>query len=607
MKTLSQTGLGLRMPVTPGKRFLIKHQAQRRYFGVFFGLCFLVVIQIVAYANYLIPANLIPIRGIDSFVYSGFIASLPHHLQNFPNTYYGARLPWVLPGYLLTCVFGPFPGMLLLNLVFSLALGLCAYIWFYFLFGFRYGLLLAVVMISLPEVAYQATNHYVSLACSTYTLASLTCIEASLQRWRTRFQRSRLLCLAGAAIACAIMTNLVLVLFLPALMSYYFLRSRGTSIQEVLVDAGGALAGILATIFIFCLAYLTLTGSLNIFGPAVEYLKAQPAVNPWRPVGFGWIEHAMWLILPVVAAFVAITFLFQKSGASSERSKYLALAVANLIAVASFVCMQLLGGALLSLSYYSCMLLPFCLGALIALIGKISSLEKCSRGMLLSALIAASPAGVLLMSSIFREFVLTKLSISATVCFFAVALTLLAFWRPIRGTALVLLLLVAQSPFVRPNGDGRYYLDVPVLYKDIPERLYDPKPALCAPAQFFTEVVRAHNYIYNATGFRAPCFLIEGQPNDAMLADMGISVLSSYLYMYSMLDFSASDASYNKFLLANRSFLAVLGNSAAWRDQQFQRARELAPGTNFVFDSETLLHYKGRVLSLALYKINRGI
>jgi hypothetical protein len=85
---------------------------------------------------------------------------------------------------------------------------------------------------------------------------------------------------------------------------------------------------------------------------------------------------------------------------------------------------------------------------------------------------------------------------------------------------------------------------------------------------------------------------------------MGISVISSYLYMYSMLNFSEAYASSNKNLLETRRYLAVLGNSAAWRDQQFQRAQELVPGINFVFDSETALHYKGRVLSLALYKIS---
>jgi hypothetical protein len=213
-----------------------------------------------------------------------------------------------------------------------------------------------------------------------------------------------LLCLAGTAIASAIMTNFVIVLFLPALAAYYFVRSRGTSIQELLTDVAGTLAGILGTTLIYCLAYFKLTGFFNIFGPALRYIKGQPNVNPWCPVGFEWIEHALWLVLPAVAAFVAVIFLFKRRAAWSERSKYLALAAANLIAVASFTCMQLLGTPFLSLSYYSCMLLPFCLGTLIALIGNIISLETCNRGMLFGALIAASPAGVLFISWIFREF-----------------------------------------------------------------------------------------------------------------------------------------------------------------------------------------------------------
>src|SRR5271166_3570008 len=99
MSLLLQTGFGTHIP-------LRSCQARRHNFGALFALCFLLAVQIVAYANYLFAT-----KGIDTFVYSGFIASLPHHLQNFPNTYYGARLPWILPGYLLTRIFGTFLGL----------------------------------------------------------------------------------------------------------------------------------------------------------------------------------------------------------------------------------------------------------------------------------------------------------------------------------------------------------------------------------------------------------------------------------------------------------------------------------------------------------------
>jgi hypothetical protein len=42
------------------------------HIGALFALCFLLAVQIVAYANYLFAR-----KGIDTFVYSGFIASLP--------------------------------------------------------------------------------------------------------------------------------------------------------------------------------------------------------------------------------------------------------------------------------------------------------------------------------------------------------------------------------------------------------------------------------------------------------------------------------------------------------------------------------------------------
>jgi len=219
--------------------------------------------------------------------------------------------------------------------------------------------------------------------------------------------------------------------------------------------------------------------------------------------------------------------------------------------------------------------------------------------MLLGSLIAASPVGVLLTSWTFRELLLANRSMVSTICSLAAALTLLTLWRPFRASALVLLLLVAEPAFVQPNGDGRYYLNVPELFKEVPQHLYNLRPAYCAPTDFFYEYLRAHNYICESTQFSAPCFLIESQPNDEILARMGASILSSYLYMYSKLDFTESGASYSKILLETRRYLAVIGNSAVWRDRQFQRLRELVAGINFVFDSETVLHYKDRVLNLA--------
>jgi hypothetical protein len=313
----------------------------------------------------------------------------------------------------------------------------------------------------------------------------------------------------------------------------------------------------------------------------------------------------VWLILPALAALVAIGFLFQRSANWSERSKYLGLASATLFAIASFVCVHFIGTPLLNLSYYTCMLLPFCLGTLTALIGKIGSLQTCNRGMLLGALVAASPLGVLFVSYLFRDLFSINRSMPATLWPIAAVLTIVSFWRPVRATALVLLLLVPESAFVLPNRDGRYILGVPSLFKDVPRRLFTFNSVNMAPAEFFSEYLRAHNYIYNSTGFKAPCFLVESQPNDSNLLYLSTAVLSSYLYGYSMLDFTESRASYNQSLLETRSYLAVIGNDTVWRDQQFQRIRALEPGINIAFDSETILHYKDSAVTLALYKISQ--
>lgn len=48
-----------------------------------------------------------PGAWIDPFVYTGFFHNLTQHLQVFSGTYYGTRLPWILPGYLLNRLLPP--------------------------------------------------------------------------------------------------------------------------------------------------------------------------------------------------------------------------------------------------------------------------------------------------------------------------------------------------------------------------------------------------------------------------------------------------------------------------------------------------------------------
>src|SRR4051794_23944621 len=58
-----------------------------------------------------------PISTIDPWVYTGYFFNLHQHLNVFPNTYYGSRLPWLLLGNAVHSVFAPATATIVLRLL----------------------------------------------------------------------------------------------------------------------------------------------------------------------------------------------------------------------------------------------------------------------------------------------------------------------------------------------------------------------------------------------------------------------------------------------------------------------------------------------------------
>src|SRR3989338_1370627 len=71
-----------------------------------------------------------PTGYIDPWLYLGFIRNLPAYLKLFPDTYYGSRLAWLLPGYIIHRLFPPLVANYVLHLgIYYLVIFSC-----YFLF-----------------------------------------------------------------------------------------------------------------------------------------------------------------------------------------------------------------------------------------------------------------------------------------------------------------------------------------------------------------------------------------------------------------------------------------------------------------------------------------
>ncbi len=243
---------------------------------------------------------------IDPWLNVGYFRNLPQHLQVFPDTYYGSRLSWILPGFLIYQLFPP----LLANYILHLGVYYLATISLYFtnrlIFNKRVALLTTLLMSGyiwfLRITGFDQVNG-IGIAYFLLTILLLTC-AAKLSRWKNW------LFLAGIGYAALIYTNLFLIIFTPFLGMYYLFANYQYQKHRLLPSLVFFLVGILALTLLFSVINQQITGKFLFFLPSIKIsmeLLSKP--NPWRMNGYAWILDAGWLVWPIAVGLTSLLHL----------------------------------------------------------------------------------------------------------------------------------------------------------------------------------------------------------------------------------------------------------------------------------------------------------
>lgn len=307
-----------------------------------------------------------PPSYIDPWVYTGYFFSLPSHLQEFAGTYYGTRLPWILPGYWLHQLFSP----VLANFI----LHACFYI--VFLLTLHYLLrryveekivLITVFIIGLqPGILGAFGTDYIDGAGITYILLTIYFLEkAAISNKQTEYW----LFGSGVASACLVHTNLFLMLLAPIFFLHFLLRvwHKLRWVYLIRCSIMVFLGGVALTLFL-AIANKLAGGEYFFFKPSISFARSfsgQP--SPYMPATWDWILRAYWLILPVLAMLNGAIFCFKKY----FRFNRLPLDFGTVVQIDLFCVFALFAyqqfishQAILSTHYYVSYLLPFTVTAL---------------------------------------------------------------------------------------------------------------------------------------------------------------------------------------------------------------------------------------------------
>jgi hypothetical protein len=300
---------------------------------------------------------------IDPWVYHGFFRHLGEFKSFlFPNTYYGSRMSWIVPGYLVNLIFPPLAANYILHLgvYYTGAISL-----YYVLKSFytRPTALLGVIAFTCDPYLWGAMGwDYVDgIGIAFYLLAFAIVTHAG-----TTGRHSRVgLTLAGATYAALIYTNTVWLLSAPMFLLFYlFLRRPGDmfGITKAAIHFGTwfAIGGAALTVALGVINY-RIDGQFWFYLPSISYtLQNANKPQPWHAANYSWVGTAHWLVYPaimlLVASFSLVASLFKGKRDTPRTTWFFRLHFLFFVVV--FVLLELKGLYLLEWGFYASYLIP---------------------------------------------------------------------------------------------------------------------------------------------------------------------------------------------------------------------------------------------------------
>jgi hypothetical protein len=303
-----------------------------------------------------------PPGQIDPWFYLGFFRNLASFKRDlFPGTYYGSRLSWILPGYIVHSLFPSLAANCVLHLGVQSVAVFSLFSTLRFTVGLRSAFLTAIVFCANPQLCYATGWDYADGAGIAYcllTMALLTLAAVKPVRKWTLF-------LAGMALAALVYSNLFWIALAPLLPLYYLVLAWAWH-RTPLIHAALSLclwlgAGcVVLSVILGGMNYL-LDGNFWFYGPSVAAARGLMAhSNPWFLSI--WIDGlAPWLWFTAIAGATAAILLWSqlRSAATGHNAASLLYSGQLLAALAFMGYEQNRGVPVLGIYYYSSLLLPF--------------------------------------------------------------------------------------------------------------------------------------------------------------------------------------------------------------------------------------------------------
>ena len=239
-------------------------------------------------------------NGIDPWLYNGFFRHLDLFASAlYPNTYYGTRLAWILPGHAAYALFAPETAALILHLTFYVAAVLSLFYTISKIAGRAIALGCTVGFGLFLPSARGLGDDYVAAGVVTYCLIA-TALAANSVGAR---YRQLLLLASGAAAAAMFHSNIAAALLVPTIL-VWIIPTRRSAREWTSAVVGGIswLSGALVCTALLGELSVRHGGTRWFFIRSFTWWQENNASNPWDQKGWNWILESHWAFLPVLTA-----------------------------------------------------------------------------------------------------------------------------------------------------------------------------------------------------------------------------------------------------------------------------------------------------------------
>ena len=341
MPTSKQSRVGNFFATTPGHCWI-------------FALSALVIILIDR--SWLYPGG----GTIDPWVYYGYFFDYPSYVTHFfPNAYYGTRLPWIVPGYVMVHIFPRVVGTYLF-VVFVYYITVYSFYFAMSIFFNRHvGLLSALLFAGDFYFLRSITWYYVDGAIVMYF--SLTLLALALAYF---YARKLYAFMAGWFCVSILFCHLLSIVLVPGLciLGIYMLRTDPRWKGRMLGAIGFAVLGAVCCQAFFGVIHFVVAREFFFFMPQLRLLLSTDSIAAsYKLPVERWLPIARWAIVPAFSILIglvaALKLLWRKSAVRGIGAVALLASLGTLLML---IVLEWAGLFYYQLSYYTSFLGPLC-------------------------------------------------------------------------------------------------------------------------------------------------------------------------------------------------------------------------------------------------------